>query len=160
MKRFCWPMPVFLVTIWLVLNDAASPGHIVLGIALSLLLIWAGSALRPLRACPKRPLAALKLICSVAVDIVRSNIAVGRLIWLGRRASMTPGFVKIPIELTDPHGLAALACIVTYTPGTVWAGFSQEEKILTLHVLDLKDESESIRTIKERYEFPLKEIFE
>lgn len=162
MKRF-WsflPMPVFLVALWLLLNDTVSPGHIVLGIALSLLLIWAGSALRPLRARPKRPLTALKLMCNVAADIIRSNIAVGRLIWLGRRAAMTPGFVKIPIELTDPHGLAALACIVTYTPGTVWAGFSQEESMLTLHVLDLKDESEWIRTIKERYEFPLKEIFE
>ena len=162
MKNF-WarlPMPVFLVAIWLLLNNTMSAGSVVLGVALSLSLIWAGSALRPLRARPKRIPVALKLMCTVAVDVIRSNIAVGRLIWLGRRAVMTPGFVKIPIELSDPHGLAALACIVTYTPGTIWAGFSREENMLTLHVLDLKDEEQWIRTIKKRYEFPLKEIFE
>ena len=57
-------------------------------------------------------------------------------------------------------GLEALACIITYTPGTVWARLSEGENLLTLHVLDLKDESHWIRTIKQRYEHPLMEIFE
>ena len=46
------------------------------------------------------------------------------------------------------------------TPGTVWAGFSEQKGVLTLHVLDLKDENHWIRLIKLRYEQPLKEIFE
>lgn len=154
-------MPLCLTALWLLLNDTLSPGHIALAIALSVALTWAAGGLRPLRAQPRQPLAMAKLFCNVVVDILLSNIAVGRLIWLGgRRAGMTPGFVKIPIELRDPHGLAALACIVTYTPGTVWSGFSEQDGMLTLHVLNLKDESQWVRTIKQRYERPLKEIFE
>jgi multicomponent K+:H+ antiporter subunit E len=70
------------------------------------------------------------------------------------------GFVQIPLELRDPHGLAALATIITATPGTVWAGLSPDESSLTLHILDLEDEQKWIRYIKDRFERPLMRIFE
>ena len=56
--------------------------------------------------------------------------------------------------------LALLSCIITYTPGTVWSGFSEEKGLLTLHVLDLRDQQYWINLIQQRYERPLKEIFE
>jgi multicomponent K+:H+ antiporter subunit E len=164
MKRFLSPlgMPLVLLILWLLLNDSLSIGNIVLGAVLAALLglALAASKLRPVRAYPKHPLTILRLIWHVAVDITNSNIAVARLIWLGRRANATPGFLKIPLRIRDPHGLAALACIVTYTPGTVWSDYSETDDILTLHVLDLKDEAYWLRTIQQRYESPLMEIFE
>jgi multicomponent K+:H+ antiporter subunit E len=68
--------------------------------------------------------------------------------------------VRIPLELRDPHGLAVLAVIVTATPGTVWVDLDHATGTLTLHVLDLKDESEWIGWIKNRYEKRLRGIFE
>jgi multicomponent K+:H+ antiporter subunit E len=53
-----------------------------------------------------------------------------------------------------------LAMILTATPGTVWVDLSTDSSELTLHVLDLKDETQWVRTIKQRYERPLMEIFE
>jgi multicomponent K+:H+ antiporter subunit E len=153
-------LPACLLAIWLMLNDTLSPGQILLGGVVAILLSWAASTLRPLRAKPKHPLITLKLIGRVCVDITRSNIAVARIVWLGRKANATPGFIKIPLRLKDPHGLAALACIVTYTPGTVWSDFSETEQLLTLHVLDLKEEQEWLDIIQLRYERPLMEIFE
>jgi multicomponent K+:H+ antiporter subunit E len=164
MKRFLAPLalPLILLILWLLLNDSLSIGNIALGAILAALLGLALSAskLRPVRAYPKHPVTILLLIWHVAVDITRSNIAVARLIWLGKRAGATPGFLKIPLRIRDPHGLAALACIVTYTPGTVWSDYSEADDLLTLHVLDLKDEAEWFRTIQQRYERPLMEIFE
>lgn len=153
-------LPLLLLALWLLLNDTLSPGQFVLGAILALLLGWAAMALRPLQAYPKKPLVAIKLIWHVAVDIFHSNIAVARIIWLGSKANATPGFVKIPLRIRDPHGLAALACIVTYTPGTVWSDFAEDDGLLVLHVLDLKDESQWLHTIQYRYERPLMEIFE
>jgi multicomponent K+:H+ antiporter subunit E len=153
-------LPVMLLALWLLMNDSASPGHIVLGSVLAVLLAWAASGLRPLRSLPKHPLVALRLIWHVAIDITRSNAAVARIIWMGRSARPRPKFLKIPLQLRDAHGLAALACIVTYTPGTVWSDFSEEDGILTLHVLDLKDEDEWFYIIQQRYQLPLMEIFE
>ncbi|HLV28649.1 MAG TPA: Na+/H+ antiporter subunit E [Burkholderiaceae bacterium] len=154
-------LPTLLLGLWLLLNDSISPGNIALGGALALFFGWASQALRPLRARPRHPIVALKLIWRVAVDVFNSNLEVARIIWVGR-SNISPGFIKIPITMTDPHGLAALSCIVTYTPGTVWAELAEhpEQSLLTLHVLDLKDEAYWIHKIQYDYERPLKEIFE
>lgn len=161
MKRILYwlLMPAVLLAIWLLLNETLATSDIILGGTLALLLSWAAMALRPLRSRPKRIMTLIRLLVHVAIDITQSNIAVARLIWLGS-SSHTSGFIRIPIELRDPHGLAALACIITYTPGTVWSGFSEKNGTMTLHVLDLKDENHWITLIKQRYEQPLKEIFE
>jgi multicomponent K+:H+ antiporter subunit E len=153
-------LPALLLGLWLLLNDSLSPGNLVLGAFLAVLLSWLASALRPLRAYPKRPWTILRLIGHVAVDISKSNVAVARIVWLGERANATPGFIKIPIRMRDPHGLAALSCIITYTPGTVWSDFAEADGLLTLHVLDLKDENAWIELVQHRYERPLMEIFE
>ncbi|MFA5488093.1 MAG: Na+/H+ antiporter subunit E [Candidimonas sp.] len=162
MMRFLYKLllPACLLVIWLMLNDSMSAGQILLGAVLAVLLSWAATTLRPLRAHPKHPWTILKLIWHVAIDITRSNIAVARIVWLGSKANATPGFIKIPLRLKDPHALAALACIVTYTPGTVWSDYSETERLLTLHVLDLKEEQEWLDIVQLRYERPLMEIFE
>ena len=152
-------LPCILLAVWLLLNRSLAPGQVVLGAILALLLAWAAMALRPLRAKPKRVWLLMVLLVRVIIDIVRSNIQVARLIWL-ELDTHTPGFMKIPISMRDPHGLALLSCILTYTPGTVWAGFSEEKGLLTLHVLDLKDQQYWIDLVQQRYERLLKEIFE
>lgn len=62
--------------------------------------------------------------------------------------------------MRNPFGLAALAVIITATPGTVWVDYDAGEGMLTIHVLDLVDEATWIGTIKHRYERRLMEIFE
>jgi multicomponent K+:H+ antiporter subunit E len=152
---------VVLAGLWLLLNQSVSPGHIVLGLALAAVLAWAVSALRPLQARIRKVDTAALLILMVLKDIVTNNVSVARIV-LGtaRLRNIRPGFLRIPLDLRDPHGLAALALIVTATPGTVWAGLSPDGDTLTLHVLDLDDEAGLIKLIKHRYEQPLMRIFE
>lgn len=153
-------LPVFLFLMWLLLNDSVSPGQVTLGAVFAVLITVGVARLRPLPAWPHRLYVAIGLIWHVFVDIVRSNLAVGRIILGASRRQPTIGFMKIPLDMRDPHGLAMLTVIVTGTPGTVWAGHDAESNVLTLHVLDLKDEAAWVRTIKQRYERPLMEIFE
>ena len=153
-------LPVFLAAMWLLLNDSLSAGHVALGTAFALLITAAVTALRPLPAWPRRLHVAIGLIWHVLHDIVRSNLAVGRIILGATRRQPNIGFIRIPLDLRDPHGLAMLSVIITGTPGTVWAGHDAERNVLTLHVLDLKDEAAWVRTVKQRYERPLMEIFE
>ena len=40
-----------------------------------------------------------------------------------------------------------LACIITSTPGTLWVSFDSAKGTLMIHVLDLVDENEWVRTI-------------
>ena len=106
----------------------------------------------------RRPTAVIRLSALVLADIVRSNIAVARIVLGAGRTEHTSGFVDIRLDLRDRYALAALACIITATPGTLWFGFDATSGTLTIHVLDLIDESDWIRTIKGRYERLLLEI--
>lgn len=147
-----------LLALWLVLNQSLSLGHVVLGVAIAVVGARTLGALRVPEQRARRLAYILRLVGLVLADIVRSNIAVARIV-LGGRRSMTSGFVRIPIDLKDSYGLATLACIITATPGTLWVAFDETERMLTIHVLDLIDEEQWVRTIKGRYERLLLEIF-
>jgi multicomponent K+:H+ antiporter subunit E len=149
-----------LFVLWLLLNQSISPGHVLLAAAAALVGGWMLAALDLPQARLRRPAAMLRLTGRVVADIVRSNIAVGRIILGWRGPGRRPGLIDIPLQLRDPYGLAVLACIITSTPGTLWVGFDAASGILTIHVLDLVDEHAWIDTIKIRYERMLMEIFE
>ena len=150
-----------LLALWLILNESLAPGHLLLGAALALGGVAVYNRLQPAaNRMRDRPGAALSLLGLVFADIVRSNLAVGRIVLgLGRR-DRTAGLLAIPLALRDPAGLAALACIVTATPGTSWVRYEREENRLTIHVIDLVDGDALAHEIKDRYERPLMEIFE
>jgi multicomponent K+:H+ antiporter subunit E len=155
------PFPVLsagLLVLWLLLNGP-SVGHILLGGTVALIGGWAFAVLEPPKMRLRRPLTVLRLAAFVFADIVRSNVAVARIILGLQPRRWTSGFVDIPLQLRDPYGLAALACIITSTPGTLWVDFNEASGTLTIHVLDLVDETEWVRTIKRRYERLLLEIF-
>ena len=146
-----------LTLMWLLLNQSVSPGHILLGAALAVVATHGLAALRPepVQIISLRPVP--PLLFAVAADIVRSNIAVARIILFGKRG--VSEFVRLPLELGNIHALTVLALIITATPGTMWVQFNRASGILLVHVLDLKDEEEWIRLIKDRYERLLLEIF-
>lgn len=149
-----------LLVLWLLLNQTLAVGHFLLGGAFALAGPWVMAALVPERPRIRRPGAILRLSLRVLIDITQSNIAVARIILLPAPRPRSAGFVRIPLRLRDPCGLAVLACIITATPGTLWADYDSAKSILTIHVLDLVDEDEWIRTIKQRYEQLLLEIFQ
>ncbi|HYG84790.1 MAG TPA: Na+/H+ antiporter subunit E [Azospirillum sp.] len=157
------PLPLLtatLLTVWLILNESVSPGAIILGGVLSVGVIRVLVMLEPPEARFRRPLAALRLTLVVLGDIVRSNNAVARIILRPGIRNRTSGFVRIPLDLRAPYGLATLACIITATPGTIWVEYDSAGNTVLLHILDLVDEEVWIETIKERYEKRLIEVFE
>jgi multicomponent K+:H+ antiporter subunit E len=152
-------MAGFLLLAWLLLRQSLAPATVASGVVIALGLAWAFGKLRPPRARVHHYPLLFKLLLRVVRDIVRSNLAVAQIV-LRRRGRFTSGFVAIPLQLTDPYGLAALACIITSTPGTIWVDHDSARNVLLIHVLDLVDEASWIDTIKQRYERPLLEIFQ
>lgn len=162
MKRWL-PHPLaslLLLAGWLLLVRDASIGQILLG---ALLGVVGPLAARPLELPSTRPgplRAWIRLAGRVLADVFVSNLRVARLILGPSRRERRTGFVPIPLQLRAPWGLATLACIITATPGTCWAGFDAERGILVIHVLDLRDGDDWAADIRRRYESLLLEIFE
>jgi multicomponent K+:H+ antiporter subunit E len=149
-----------LLALWLVLARSASPGQIVLGLALALAVPLLTTKLRPTRARVRRPLVIARFILRVGWDVLLSNLEVGWgvVTWSWRKPHSR--FVVVPLELRDPNGIAALAMVTTVVPGTVWAELALDRSAVMLHVWDAPDEAAFIARYKERYEKPLREIFE
>lgn len=160
MKRLV-PFPLLalaLLAMWILLTGF-SPGHMLLGTVVALLLSRTMLSLRPEEPRIRFGPAMLKLTGLVLADILRSNIAVARIV-LFRPAGRKSGFIHLPVELRSSYALATLAIIITATPGTLWVQHDAARQIILIHVLDLVDEDAWITLIKERYERLLMEIFE
>ena len=149
-------LAVFVV--WLLLAATLDPAHLLLAAVLAVLLPLAAQRLRSESAGIRRPLLAVRLGLRVLGDIVLSNIEVARRI-LGRESRIHPGFVWIPLDIGNPHGIAALAGIITMTPGTLSAELAPDGRHLLVHCFHLEDADAAIAQIKTRYEAPLREIF-
>ena len=163
MKRWL-PFPMLalaLALMWLVLNQTVGTGHLLLGAALGLYGSYVLGGLQPPMGRMRRRIAAVAILSWLVLrDIVRSNLAVARIVVHPGARGRTAGFLSMPLELRHPGALAVLACIITATPGTSWARYDAERNVLTIHVLDLVDEDAWVALFKERYERRLREIFE
>ena len=161
--RRLFPAPWFslaLWLLWLLLNLSVSPGNLLLGALLAFCAPLMMRKLRPLPVRIRRPLVILRLFLLVGRDVLVSNVAVAwGVLNAGRRAPRS-AFVKVPLDLRDANGLAALSMITTVVPGTVWSELALDRSILLLHVFDLDDEAHFIEHFKTTYERPLMEIFE
>jgi multicomponent K+:H+ antiporter subunit E len=156
------PQPLIstlLLLVWLALNNSVHPAHLLLGATLAILIpLWTAQLAMP-KPRIKQVLTIVVLGLIVLYDIVKSNIDVARLI-LGSESKINPSFVWVPLDLTDPHAKSALAGIITMTPGTLSADFSDDGKHLLVHAFNVPDPAQLIADIKSRYELPLMEIFE
>ncbi|PWG02301.1 Na+/H+ antiporter subunit E [Sphingosinicella humi] len=149
-----------LLAMWLLLNQSLAPGQLVLGGAVALFASRAMAALQPEKARIRSVRPIPRLAALVFADIIRSNIAVAKIVLLPGPRRRVAGFVRIPLDMKNRYGLTILACIITATPGTCWVQFDRNAGRLLIHVLDLVDEETWIRLIKQRYERLLMEIFE
>jgi len=159
--RYRFPLlRLALLAMWLVLNRTLAFGDAILGAAVALGAVLGLARLQPVSTRYRRPLTVIKLAAVVLFDIVRSNLAVAAIVLRPGTRGRVTGFVDIPLDTRHPVALAALACIITATPGTAWAKYDSLANVVTIHVLDLVDGPALVRTIKDRYETKLKEVFE
>ncbi|MCD6681827.1 MAG: Na+/H+ antiporter subunit E [Burkholderiaceae bacterium] len=163
--RRVFPAPllsVSLFVLWLVLARSASTGQLVIAMVVAVAMPLLTAPLLPRRPRIRRPGILLRLILRVGGDVVASSFAVAR--GTLRRPAQMPGgrFVRMVLELDDPNAIAALATITTVIPGTVWTELAADRSWYMLHVFDLDEDGVDafVARYKERYEHPLKEIFE
>jgi len=156
------PMPLhsfMLLLVWLMINSTLSLGHILLGAVLGVVIPLICAPLRVPQQSIKKPFKVLSYACIVLWDIIIANIEVALLV-VGPARRIKPGFVAVPLDLTEIFPITVLASTVTMTPGTVSGEVSEDKKWLYVHVLNMpEDEQEVIDLIKQRYESRVKEIF-
>lgn len=157
--RHVLPQPtlsLLILGLWLVLAPAPGMGHLLIAIGLALGLPWLTRSFWPSPPRLADPGAALRLLGVVLSDIIIANIEVARQV-IGPPGRLRPGFLEVPLDITDPLVASLLGSIVSLTPGTV--SIEIEDGVLLVHALHVTDAAEAVAHIKSRYEAPLRKVF-
>ncbi len=159
-RLFSHPLlSVTLLFVWLALVNKVTPGNVVLGAFLGLVIPMFTAPYWPNRPTIAKPLKIIAYVLIVIYDIIVANIEVALIIMFKRNADIRSHWLVIPLELTSGEAITALAGTITLTPGTVSATLSADCGALLVHCLHTDDPDDIVATIKSRYESRLKEIF-
>ncbi|WP_106477470.1 Na+/H+ antiporter subunit E [Phytohalomonas tamaricis] len=150
-------LSLLLAAIW-ILVTSLSPGNILLGVVLGLIIPKLTQQFWDKQPDVKRPWLAIKYIFVLFIDIIVANFEVSRVI-LAIRRKPQPAFIVYPLSMSETFPITVLANTISLTPGTLSAHLRLHDGTLLIHALDVDDIDGMIRHIHERYELPLKEIF-
>jgi multicomponent K+:H+ antiporter subunit E len=144
---------------WLLLQQSLAPAQLLWAVVLALALPrlvhgFIGDSVRV-----QAPATVLRLAGVVLWDILLSNLTVARLT-LDPRAEARPTWVDFPLQATHPTAVTLLATIITITPGTVSCVVDEARGLILVHALDCDDPDALVAQIRQRYERPLRRIFE
>jgi multicomponent K+:H+ antiporter subunit E len=163
MLRKIFPHPyltLLLVVVWQMLVNKVTPGNLVLGLILGLIIPMITAPYWPdrprLRSIPR----IVEYVAVVIWDICVANVQVAIIILFKANANTRPAWITIPLELKTPEAITVLAGTITMTPGTVSSDLSADGRSLLVHCLDAPDPDAVRDDIKARYERRLMEIFE
>lgn len=68
------------------------------------------------------------------------------------KLNVTPGIVKIPLDVETNLEISLLANLITLTPGTLSLDISDDRKVLYVHSMYIKDKDKFIHEIKNGFE--------
>jgi multicomponent K+:H+ antiporter subunit E len=147
-----------LLLLWLLLNNSATAGQLLLGTLFGVLIPLFTRRFWPEPAYVNHPGRALRFTGRVLWDIIVANFAVARIV-LGPRSAIRPVFVRVPLDIEGEFATTVLLMVISLTPGTITADLDSERSYLLVHALSVDNADALVQQIKTRYEAPIKEIF-
>lgn len=163
MLKRIFPHPwlaVTLAVVWLALVNKITVGNLILGAVFGVAVTVMTAPYWPNRPKLGRPRMMVEYALIVLWDIVVANVQVAMIILFKRNAELRSQWVVVPLDLTSPEAITTLAGTITMTPGTVSATLSADARSLLVHALHTDDPDAVRETIKARYEWRLREIFQ
>jgi multicomponent K+:H+ antiporter subunit E len=152
-------LSVLLAAVWLLLQQSLAVPQLITAVVLGLVVPrLVGGFLGP-ASYPAHWLLVARFTAIVLWDIVVSNITVAKIV-LNPAARPQPAWIPVPLDTQHPLAITLLAAIITTTPGTVSCVVDEEGRRILVHALDCSDPGPVAQQIKDRYERPLRAIFE
>lgn len=152
------PQSFTVLVFWLLMAEDFGAANVLMALLLALVMPLIAARLEREFARMARLDVLLALAGTLLWDLVKANITVARQV-LGPERKLRPHFIWIPLELTNIHGISALAAVITLTPGTVAAALTEDRRHMLVHVLSTDDPQGMIEQIKQRYEVRLRKVF-
>ena len=152
-------LSLLLWVVWLLLNNSLAAGHVLLGLVLAIAIPWLTYHFWNVQPDMHRPFLMVRFVLMLLLDILVANLQVARRV-LGPKAQLQPIFFEFPLSIQGDFPITLLASTISLTPGTVSAQLSEDRRRLLIHALDVADPVAEVQRIQQRYERPLREIFQ
>lgn len=90
-------------------------------------------------------------------ELIKANLQVAYEV-MTPHYNMTPGIVRVPLDVKSNLEITVLANMITLTPGTLSLDVSDDKKVLYVHSMYIKDRESFIHGIKNGFEKRILEI--
>jgi len=149
-------MNIFLINLllaglWVASTGAFTYGNALLGYGVGFLVLW---WLRPLLGQTlyfRKVRLGLWFALLFFWEVIKSNLRVAWNVvfpWSGRR----PGIVAVPLDARTDLEIAAVANLITLTPGSLCVEVSRDRRTLYVHSMFVDDPDAVRRAVKDRLE--------
>jgi multicomponent Na+:H+ antiporter subunit E len=152
------PMVALIALTWVALTGEFSTLNLGIGLLLAFVAVQFAVPARRGRKRLSLSWALVRFPFMVMWALVLSNLRVARSVLFTPLNDLTPGIIAVSISLESDAEITALANLLTLTPGTLTLDVSDDRSTLFVHVLDLSDEAEALRSIKS-FERGVREIY-
>ncbi len=148
---------ILLTFIWVALTGNFTFGNYLFGFILSYfmmrMIITGSGSSKYFVILPK----VITFIFFFLWELIKANLEVAYEV-VTPRFNMTPGIVKVPLDVKSDLEITFLANLITLTPGTLSLDVSDDKKVLYVHAMYIKDRESFIHSIKNGVEKRILEI--
>ncbi len=147
----------FIAIVWMFLSSSMTATTFVIGYLIGFLLLLMMRRFLGAKLYTARLWATIKLSLLFISELIKSNIAVLRLV-LRPKLDIQPRFFALPTDLKRDWEITLLSSLITLTPGTIVVHVSDDQKTLYVHAIDADDVDDAIDSIKNTFEKAIKEV--
>jgi multicomponent Na+:H+ antiporter subunit E len=151
-------MALLLTLVWLLVTGSWTAANALLGLLLSLLVLY---IVRHGRGAPlriRRPGKIMLLLLLFVVELAKSIWSVAKAV-LKPTIDVQPGLMIYPLQVKSDFEIALLANLITLTPGTLTVDVTEDRSHLVIHALDCSDPDATRRDIAGGFERRIMEAF-
>ena len=127
---------VMLAFAWAIVNGSLTARDLAIGFVVGYLILWLVSPALGQPAYHERVLKIPRFAIWYLGELVRTNVAVAMAV-LAPRRNQHPGIVAVPLDCETDVEIAAVANLVSLTPGSVSVSISENRRTLYVHVMDI-----------------------
>lgn len=148
---------ILLTFVWVALTGNFEFSNYIFGFLLSFFILWIitkdeGKS-NYFTLVPK----IISFIIFFLYELVKANLQVAYEV-MTPKLGVTPGIVKIPLDVKSNIGITLLANLISLTPGTLSLDVSNDKKVLFVHAMYITDKEKFIDSIKNGFEKRILEI--
>lgn len=149
---------LLLTFIWVALTGDFSFANYIFGFVLSFHVLWvatgSGRSSKYFTILPK----IVSFFFFFLYELVKANLEVAYEVSTPNY-KMSPGIVKIPLDVKSNAGITLLANLISLTPGTLSLDVSNDRKVLFVHAMYISNREDFVKSIKNGFEKRILEIW-